>query len=185
MSESSRSRPGFDECSLASADAEPSAAERLRRIGFTATREGLTQAQRNTLIAWVRARPRCEGHHGDCIGGDEAFHATAQYHGWRMVSHPASGVGNLRSFTTGCAEVRDPKPPLDRNTDIVTETDELVACPLSSETLRSGTWATVRRARRARKPITLIWPDGRVTTEPHPPQQRGPTDAQLGPGGEG
>lgn len=134
-------------------------------VGFTASRNAPTQPQRSTLIAWVMQRPRGEAHHGDCVGGDEACHATLQYHGWRIVAHPASGVGHLRAYSVGCAEVREPKPPLERNADIVNETDELVALVDGPERVRSGTWSTVRKARRAGHHVTIIWPDGRVTVE--------------------
>ena len=45
--------------------------------------------------------------------------------------------------------VAPPKPPLDRNRDIVTfGRDLLIAAPLQDfEVLRSGTWATVRFAK--------------------------------------
>lgn len=47
------------------------------------------------------------------------------------------------------------------NRDIVAETDELIATPKGfQEERRSGTWATVRYALKARKPVTVIWPDG-------------------------
>ncbi|MBA3354736.1 MAG: hypothetical protein H0U18_02115 [Pyrinomonadaceae bacterium] len=31
------------------------------------------------------------------------------------------------------------------------------------EQLRSGTWSTIRKARKARKQVTIVWPDGKVT----------------------
>lgn len=138
----------------------------MRRVGFTATRAGLTSPQVSRLIAWVILQSRCEGHHGDCIGGDASLHETILYHGWRIVAHPASGVGTQRAYCMGCAGVREPKPPLDRNTDIVNETEELVALPDGPERQRSGTWSTVRKARRAGRQVTIIWPDGSITVEP-------------------
>jgi hypothetical protein len=37
--------------------------------------------------------------------------------------------------------------------------------PSGPERLRSGTWATVRYARKLRKPITILWANGEVTEE--------------------
>lgn len=157
----------------------------MSRVGATASRTRPTQLQHSHLYAWFASRERGEAHHGDCVGGDEVVHAVAQYHGWRIVSHPASGVGPLRAYCTGCAEVREPKPPLLRNDDILAETDELVALPDGPERLRSGTWSTIRKARALRRPITIFWPDGSVTTENQPlaqPTLGGPTGGPVGPG---
>ena len=58
------------------------------------------------------------------------------------------------------------KPPLDRNRDIVDACDVLIATPKDFvEELRSGTWATVRYARKQRKPLVIVWPNGETTTE--------------------
>lgn len=56
--------------------------------------------------------------------------------------------------------------PLARNREIVARCDHLLACPAEpDEQIRSGTWATVRYARAAVKPITLLLPDGTVREE--------------------
>lgn len=42
----------------------------------------------------------------------------------------------------------------------------MIATPSSKEEeLRSGTWSTVRYARKLRRPVTLIYPDGSVVEE--------------------
>jgi hypothetical protein len=41
----------------------------------------------------------------------------------------------------------------------------LAACPKGPEERRSGTWATVRYARKTGKPVVIFWPDGTVTEE--------------------
>jgi len=55
-----------------------------------------------------------------------------------------------------------------RNRDIVAASDALLAAPEGPEASypRSGTWATVRMARRAGLPIQIVWPDGRIETDP-------------------
>jgi hypothetical protein len=60
--------------------------------------------------------------------------------------------------------------PTSRNHDIVDETELLIACPGElAEAVRSGTWATVRYARKLGRPIVIFWPDGSVTGEPAKP----------------
>jgi hypothetical protein len=54
-------------------------------------------------------------------------------------------------------------PPLERNKHIVHNCGWLIAAPKEdSETLRSGTWATIRYARKLRRPITIVFPNGEV-----------------------
>jgi hypothetical protein len=54
---------------------------------------------------------------------------------------------------------RPQKEYIARDHDIVEETECLVGLPNRPEYLRSGTWATIRYARKQQKPIYLIWPD--------------------------
>ncbi len=71
----------------------------------------------------------------------------------------------MRNFSKG-DETRKPKPYLKRNHDIVDESDILIGFPSSEEErLRSGTWATVRYARKTGKRIYIIFPDGKVKQE--------------------
>lgn len=166
--------------------AEPSGD--LARYGFTGTQNGMTDRQSSTFIRWVHSKGRAELTHGDCIGADEQAHAITLHNGWRIVIRPASGVGGKRAFCTGASKVHEPKPPLDRNTDIVDDTQRLVACPSGPEIMRSGTWSTVRRARRAGRPILIIWPDGSITTETPPSPSRAATArkaAQVSASGPG
>ena len=53
------------------------------------------------------------------------------------------------------------KDYLVRNHDIVDVCDVLVATPgQKEEQIRSGTWATIRYARKIRKQIIIVYPDG-------------------------
>ena len=48
-------------------------------------------------------------------------------------------------------------PPLVRNRNIVRAVDIMIAAPATDkEELRSGTWATVRYCRQARKPVIML-----------------------------
>jgi len=142
------------------------------RLGFTGTRKGISVAQRKALSSWLRSNPASEFHHGCAIGADEQAHQIVagieketRVH-VTIVGHP-SNLKNLTatSVLRWCDEAREPKPPLERNADIVAACEKLVACPDGPEKTRSGTWATVREARRRGKPVVIVWPNGEVTEE--------------------
>ena len=118
------------------------------RVGFTGTQRGLTDEQKAALdrLFHELGQDAVEIHHGDCVGADEEAHDLADNHAFDIVRHPPD-KDDKRAFCTG-GEERDPKPYLDRNKDIVDETDMLIACPNGEERVRSGTWSTVRYARK-------------------------------------
>lgn len=144
------------------------------RIGVTGSRNGLTMDQRAAFVDTVhnmvelrnfnyRPIEKDQLHHGACIGADEQMLLIAQndFALW-TVAHPS----NLIFLTTKILshETREPKPPLERNHDIVDATEILIATPETfEEVLRSGTWATIRYAKKIGRPIKYIWPDGVVT----------------------
>ena len=61
--------------------------------------------------------------------------------------------------------MRKPKPYLERNKDIVDETGLLIATPKGEEIVRSGTWSTIRYARKNHKKIIIIMPNGNLRFE--------------------
>jgi hypothetical protein len=130
-------------------------------IGFTGTQLGLTMPQQWLLEAWLgpRADKIVEFHHGDCVGADELAHQIAQRAGIKVFVHPPV-IETKRAFCAGAEHVYPQKPYLDRNHDIVDACTGLIACPFElEEQVRSGTWATVRYARKRGKPVRLIMPD--------------------------
>lgn len=136
------------------------------RVGFTGTQDGMTEAQDEALDAWLLSHDDIAWfHHGDCIGSDKQAHDAALGNGINIAIHPPSD-SSKRAWCMGAREVRDPKPYLDRNHDIVDECDVLIATPKTFiEVLRSGTWATIRYALKRGKPVTIIWPNGSVYSE--------------------
>lgn len=94
-------------------------------------------------------------HHGDCIGADEEAAMEASDSDWVVIAHPPTDESR-RAFSVYTEFFRDPKPFLDRNKDIVDECDLLIAAPKGPETQRSGTWSTVRYARRIGKPVIIL-----------------------------
>lgn len=74
--------------------------------------------------------------------------------------HNARGNSPTRAHMPA-DKVMDSEPYLVRDKKIVKDADVMIATPHSYvEIVRSGTWATVRYARKAGKPIYLILPDG-------------------------
>lgn len=133
-------------------------------VGFTGTREGLTVPQTQALIRIFETPPYLL-HHGDCVGADAEVHEIARRAGVKtIIVHPPREDA-LRAFCTA-DELRLPLPYLDRNRNIVGESSILLAAPNSTrERKRSGTWSTVRYARRLRRPVLLVFPDGKVKKE--------------------
>lgn len=132
--------------------------------GITATREGLTKRQRIVFSAYLRLwlnGPICIDH-GDCLGGDEEAHKIAmRIPGMFIRIHPPTDE-KLRAF---CKShwIAPPKPYLERNKDIVNNTNFLIALPGGfTEEKRSGTWSTVRYAMKQKKNIHIIYPSGEI-----------------------
>ncbi len=130
------------------------------KVGFTGTRMGMTVAQAEELTRQLHRAGVTEFHHGDCRGADEQAHGCARSLGVTIVGHPPTGNG-LRAWCE-CDELREPAAYLTRNRNIVLETQLLIATPDGPERSRSGTWSTVRYARRLSAPWIVIHPNGTV-----------------------
>lgn len=134
----------------------------MTEIGFTGTQEP-SPARYKSLEEWfMKAREQYGNqvtlHHGDCIGADYSAHELAKMLGWRIIIHPPIIDDGKRAHCTGASHYRSAKTYLDRNHCIVDETNFLVALPKNPkvEQLRSGTWATIRYARRCGKRVILL-----------------------------
>jgi hypothetical protein len=133
------------------------------RLGFTGTQKGLSIGQVNQLQDSLRRLQPVEVHHGDCLGADTEFHLICvSLKVPLIVIHPCDIPAkrancHLREHSISKVVVLPVKAPLERNQDIVRCAQKLLACPYDrQEQLRSGTWATVRYARRLNKPVELI-----------------------------
>lgn len=141
-------------------------------VGFTGTRAGMTPAQKATV---QRLLEEVSGGfwavHGDCVGADAEFHGLCmslrgavsngapRANCYGITVRPAT-TEHLRAFCK--ADITwPPRAPLDRNDDIVRECHVLIAAPKEyPEITQSGTWATVRRARKIYRPCTIVLPNG-------------------------
>jgi hypothetical protein len=145
-------------------------------IGFTGTRGWPTDYQQKRvfeLLIKFHEDGSTVFHHGDCEGSDQVAHALALRAGYTTIHmHPPTDP-KFRAF---CHKVEAPlhtykmspmKPYLGRNLDIIRDTNVMISTPMTEEVLRSGTWSTIRQARKAGRPIWIIYPD-RVVVERDP-----------------
>jgi len=129
-------------------------------ISFTGTRQGMTKYQIDTFNSLMYDMGMQTLIHGDCVGADADAHVLAMLQQIRVLKRPCN-IERHRAFTDGGEVVAEPEPPLIRNRKIVNDGEQLIACPAThEEELRSGTWATIRYAKKNHKPVTIIWPDG-------------------------
>ena len=140
-------------------------------LGFTGTSHGMTQRQKATVSYLFNELPLHILHHGDCIGADEQAHRMAMKLSAHIVVHPPNDP-KKRAFCWRSSDSPEviislTKPYLARNRTIVENArDGIIAAPRSSqETIRSGTWYTVRYARKIKRRIWIVFPDGTFKEE--------------------
>jgi len=138
-------------------------------LAFTGSRSGLTPHQAAALEALLESLEGLTAlHHGCCLGADEdcALLLAQINPSVLQVGHPCNLLAQVSQQALAvCRQVLPVRPPLNRNHDLVDAAQLLIACPDGPERLHSGTWATVRHARKQGKPIHLLWPDGTGTQE--------------------
>lgn len=132
-------------------------------VGFTGTREGMTEAQKSAFRQLVH---KCSTlHHGDCIGSDAEAHAIAKSFGLKVITHPPLNP-EFRAYCKGDNALAIAKSYTERNRDIVNAAPCLIATPKEqTEVSKGGTWQTVRYARKQGKRVIIIWPNGATTEE--------------------
>jgi hypothetical protein len=129
-------------------------------IGFTGTQSGMTLAQKIMVAKQIAALHPVEVHHGDCIGADSDFHKICEKQDKYIHIHPPIN-NSKRAFCDGHL-VHEPREYLDRNHDIVDESYILIATPSGPEKQRSGTWATIRYAKKKGIMVIVVYPDGNI-----------------------
>lgn len=144
------------------------------RIGFTGTQRGMSVYQKRILTDLLIMHQPMEIHYGMCIGADTELHhiffllktkgdikSSA-----KIIGHPPK---NKKKYVWRiCHEYWSEKDYMDRNHDIVRESQLLIGCPMfGMETIRSGTWATIRYARflRQRRIVIPYMQQGPVVEE--------------------
>ena len=135
----------------------------MKKVGFTGTQEGMSYRQQEVVeVCLLKCK---ELHHGDCIGADFDADEIAHKLGLRVIVHPP--INECKRSFCKFDEIHEAKDYLVRNRDIVDSSDFLLATPKEEigEELRSGTWATVRYARKKNKLIYIVRPSGKIETE--------------------
>jgi hypothetical protein len=139
----------------------------VTKIGFTGTRFGLSARQVKDIIGvFLWAVEVCEIHHGMCVGADVGFHEIIRKIDpnriIKIIGHPTSEryvKKDLLAHDLDCDEVREARPPIERNRIIVDQTDFMIAAPFTqAEIVRSGTWSTIRYARQREKEVYIFTP---------------------------
>ena len=140
-------------------------------IGFSGSSEHVTETQVQNLARTFRRLAidhvghRMVLHHGDCVIADALAHAMAKRMGWLVELHPPSN-DYKRAWCEGADVIHPERPFMGRNQDIAAACSVLVATPdEANEVLRSGTWSTVRRARKLGRRVVIVAPDGSVREE--------------------
>jgi len=136
------------------------------KLGFSGTRHGMTQRQRNVFTNYIKRERPTILDHGGCIGGDAQAHAITRYV-LRLAClvnvWPTDGEWCARIPESEGVVVHDPMPPLDRNRVIVNRVDVMFIAPLTAfEQIRSGTWATYRYARTVGRQVIVCTPEGEL-----------------------
>ena len=137
-------------------------------VGFTGPASGMTGVQQMAVIRRLLKRlkrdPRPRLHHGDCIGGDAEFHAIGLIYGLEMVVHPPYDPKKRAFCNGGTSEIREPKPYLERDRDIVDETALLIGAVSNTgyhhKNCRDGYCYTIRYALKAGKEVVVVETDG-------------------------
>jgi len=138
-------------------------------LGFSGTRDGLNPTQLFNLDYEIERARASLFLHGGAEGADEHADQYASHHLIAVEVYPCTST--RYHYWAGLDDeivraVHTPRPPLVRNKIIAQRCARLIATPSTNEeTLRSGTWATIRYAKREFKRVTIIFPDGRVVEE--------------------
>ena len=138
-----------------------------KHVGFTGTKIGMQPNQKLEVVEYLRylkANGYTHFHHGDCIGADAQAAKYAEALGFILVCHPGHPKDKsntmYRAFTEFNDVMHEIKPFIKRDKDIVDAVETMVATPAGEEQVRSGTWTTIRYAKKQNKPVHIIYPHG-------------------------
>lgn len=143
-------------------------------IGFTGNQNGMSGKQRKAFYDLIYEFNCREFRHGDCYGSDEDSHnLVVRYFKsckvrnlfiGRIIIHPP--INDSKRAWCRAKTILPAKEYLDRNKDIVNNSDLMIATPKEFEMqLRSGTWSTVRYSLKKNKKTIIIYPDGSLKRE--------------------
>ena len=123
-------------------------------LGVPGSRKPRSDNLCEKLFNFIQDNGVTELHHGDCTGWDHQSFMVADWLCIKTVAHPPED--NRWHAETKSTVILPAKPYLDRNKDIVNAVDFLIAAPDGPEKMRSGTWSTVRYAKKTGK-RGIVW----------------------------
>ena len=127
------------------------------KLGFTGTREGMSQHQKEQFALKILELNPIEFHHGDCEGADAQAHDIVRMFlpDTKIVIHPPES-DYMRAYKVG-DETREPLGYLPRDRNIVNETEYMFGAPLvDDQNANSGTWYTIRYSWSVKRPGTVL-----------------------------
>lgn len=137
-------------------------------IGFTGSRHGMSLEQRVVVEKVCKQIASLDGkhqfHHGDCIGADAEAHDIFKKAGFETHIHPPRLT--LRQAHCQGDVCYPPDDYIPRDRRIVETCEVLIGTPKElKEVLRSGSWATIRHARRTKTKCLIVLRDGTYVKE--------------------
>lgn len=148
----------------------------MMNIGFTGNQLGMSRRQMKvfkTIMMNLLMNVRTF-QHGGCIGSDKQAHdiifeirnnisINLTYplsENVKIIVRPSNNLAKRADCVLDAGdELLDEKPPLERDMDIAKNCDILFVTPRTlREERRSGTWATVRYARKLGKMVVVLDP---------------------------
>lgn len=129
------------------------------KVGFTGTRAGMTDGQREVVSNLLMVHNVTFAVHGKCIGADTDFHGLVGAHSdltWIKIR-----PGPIKEMQGNCVghEELPPEPHFKRNRAIVDDADLMFATPATTFETSGGTWYTINYTKKVKKPLIIIWPE--------------------------
>lgn len=135
-------------------------------ITFAGSRIGISHAQLDTiknLLDQLKVSSDDIALHGCCTGADTDIHHICQKKDMTIVGYPA--FADQYQLAEECDKRMPQMSPLKRNHAMVNRCTLVIAAPgTQKEQLRSGTWATIRYCKKLKKPLHVVYPDGKTET---------------------
>jgi len=140
-------------------------------VGTTGTLLGPRPAQYDAFKRFVRRLPIKRFVHGGARGWDTLAHHAVRSHfpDIPIEIRPGRDPGTTVTMPLGRCDIYPALAKLERNMVIVGRIHGLIAVPKQDiEERRSGTWATVRYARKLGCPVYVVLSDGRIVRDREP-----------------
>lgn len=136
------------------------------RVGVTGTRNGMTEAQKVAFTKTIQSFDPVWFGHGDCVGVDDQ--AATIVHGLFgddcvIARFPPMGDDSdpLRANNPHFHEEHVKQNHFARNRSIVDASELVIVIPMQyTPQGQGGTWYTYDYARKKRKKVWVIWPNG-------------------------